>query len=337
MARKKKYSKEISADKPGLRFATPEEVAEYRAKRLKCNILADISCGIGGQTIAFAKQCEKVFAIDLDPVKVKHARENCRRYGITNVEFFCGDALSREIISKIPEVDIIFSDPARPPSEERRDIRNLQPPIDKVMEAYAHKTTSFAFEVPPQLTPERIPFSCEKEYLSFKGKLNRLNLYFGDLKKCDISATTLPSEETLCSTGSKTNVEEAEKLEMFAFEPDPVILQAGLLGELSDSIETECSLKAYIVDSKRMLLTSKNNCMHPFFKNCYEVTDIVDPDPTTINQKLRQHKAGNALLRGNVNPKHYWEFRNIVEDGLEGETKFHLFLTPEKAIICRKI
>ncbi|MDK2892402.1 class I SAM-dependent methyltransferase [Methanohalophilus sp.] len=337
MARKKKYSKKISFDKPGLRFATPEEVANYRAKRLKSDTLADISCGIGGQTIAFAKHCKKVFAIDLDPVKIKHAKENCRRYGITNVEFLCGDALSEEIINKIPEVDIIFSDPARPPSEKRRDIRNLQPPIDKVMEAYSSKASNFAFEVPPQLTPERIPFSCEKEYLSFKGKLNRLNLYFGDLKKCDISAILLPSEDMLCSTGSKTIVEESKKLDRFAFEPDPAILQAGLLGELIDSIKTKSSLKAYVIDSKRLLLISDTNCSHPFFKNQYEVVDVVEPDPILINKKLKEHKAGNALLRGSIDPKYYWNFRKILENGLEGTSKFHLFLTSKEAILCKKI
>lgn len=337
MARKKKYSKEISSDKPGLRFATPEEIANYRAKRLKCNTLADISCGIGGQTIAFAKQCEQVFAIDLDPVKVKHAKENCRRYGITNVEFFCGDALSEEIISKIPEVDVIFSDPARPPSEERRDIRNLRPPIDKVMEAYSSRTSNFAFEVPPQLTPERIPFSCEKEYLSFKGKLNRLNLYFGDLKKCEVSTITLPSEEIFCFTGSKTIIEESEELEKFAFEPDPVILQAGLLGELIDSIKTTDSLKTYMVDNKRVLLTSNTIYEHPFLKNRYQIMDIVEPDPVIINQKLQQHEAENALLRGSVDPKKYWDFRKIIEENLTGKYKFHLFLTDKEAILCKKI
>ncbi len=338
MARKKKYSKEISSDKPGLRFATPEEVAEYRAKRLRCDILADISCGIGGQTIAFAKQCTKVFAIDLDPVKIKHAKENCRRYGITNVEFFCGDALSKEIIEKIPEVDVVFSDPARPPSEERRDINNLQPPIDKVMEAYSTKTSNFVFEVPPKLTPDRIPFSCEKEYLSLKGKLNRLNLYFGNLNQCEISTITLPSENRLCFTESKTTIEEATELDKYAFEPDPVILQAGLMGELIDRLDIATdSLKAYMIDNKRMLLTSNNNYEHPFFKNKYQIVDIVKPDPAAINQKLQQYGAESALLRGNVDPKNYWNFRKIVEEGLSGKDKFHLFLTNEKAILCKKI
>ena len=206
LSRKKNFEKALYSDKDGIRFATPKIVAQYRAKRLKCKQLADISCGIGGQTIFFAKECEKVYAIEIDPQKIEFAEKNCKRYGLDNVEFICGDALSKEVIDQVPKIDILFSDPARPPSEDERRLSSLQPGIPKVLEAYSKITNNFAFEAPPQLTPERIQFDCEKEYLSLNGQLNRLNLYFGDIRSCDRSAVSLPSEARIDSNNVKADM-----------------------------------------------------------------------------------------------------------------------------------
>jgi SAM-dependent methyltransferase len=329
-----KFSKAVSSDKQGLRFATPEAVAGYRARRLRCDTLADINCGIGGQTIFFAKHCRKVFAIDLDPVKIRHARKNCRLYGITNVEFICGDALSAEVINELPRLDVVFSDPSRPPSEAERNVGNLTPSPGKVLEAYRGITRSFAFEVPPQLPPERIPFDCEKEYLSLGGKLNRLNLYFGNLKTCERSAVSLPSGNRLISSGSRTVPGESPSLKQYAFEPDPAVIKANLLPELLDEIP-QGTTDIFAVDRKRLLLTSDVRHSHPLFKYSYEVLEIVEKDARLINGRLKHHDAKTALLRGNMDPEHYWDFRNMAEKGLEGRKNLHLFLTGNKAIICR--
>ncbi|WP_243684043.1 hypothetical protein [Methanosarcina barkeri] len=45
------------------------------------------------------------------------------------------------------------------------------------------------------MPPERIPFDCEKEYISLDGQLNRLTLYLGGLKQYDRMAVALPAGE----------------------------------------------------------------------------------------------------------------------------------------------
>ncbi|MGM0770623.1 MAG: methyltransferase domain-containing protein, partial [Halobacteriota archaeon] len=236
MSRKKKFDNRIKADDDGLRFATPEVVASYRARRLKCKTIADISCGIGGQTIFFAKECEKVYAIEIDPVKIEFARKNCKRYNLDNVEFICGDALSEEVIEQVPKIDVLFSDPARPPAEDKRLITSLKPGIPEVLSAYGEKTNNFAFEVPPQMTPDRITFDCEKEYLSLNGQLNRLNLYFGDIKTCERSAISLPSGERIDSNNPTAGIITTEHIGKFACEPEPSVIKAELLPELAGSM-----------------------------------------------------------------------------------------------------
>ncbi|AKB84637.1 methyltransferase domain-containing protein [Methanococcoides methylutens] len=339
MSRKKKFDNRIKADNDGLRFATPEVVASYRAKRLKCQTIADISCGIGGQTIFFAKECEKVYAIEINPEKIEFAKKNCERYGLDNVEFICGDALSEEVLEQVPKIDILFSDPARPPSEDKRLITSLKPGIPEVLSAYGEKTNSFAFEAPPQMTPDRIPFDCEKEYLSLNGQLNRLNLYFGDIKTCDRSAVSLPSEARIDSNSPASEIITTEDIGKFACEPEPSVIKAELLPELAGSImeNTGSEVKLFNIDQKRSLLTSKAPLSHPIAKTSYEIIQISKLDTALINKQLRKEDIGTVILRAGTDPARYWEMRNEIEKGLTGSGTAHLFARDGTAIICKII
>lgn len=192
-----KFTKPIYSNSEGLQLSTPETVAKYIARRLKTDIIADLGCGIGGQVIFFAKECRKVYAVERNPEKLEYAKQNCRLYGVDNVEFIPGDALSPEIKEKVSDADIIFSDPARPLSEKERTLENLEPSIPEIIKIYSDITPDLAFHAPPQMPPERIVLDCEREYLSLNGQLNRLTLYSGSLKSCDRSAVVLPGCERL--------------------------------------------------------------------------------------------------------------------------------------------
>ncbi|TGC10880.1 methyltransferase domain-containing protein [Methanolobus halotolerans] len=338
MTRKKKFEHRIFSDKDGVRFATPEDVAIYRAKRLRCKTIADISCGIGGQTIYFARECEHVYAVEIDPQKIAYARKNCKHLGITNVEFICADALSPEVIASLPQLDIVFSDPARPASEKVRDISNLQPSIPDVMTAYSTKTSCFAFEAPPQLTPERVPFDCEKEYLSLEGKMNRLNLYFGTLKKCGVSAIALPSGTRIESDDEIPDIRRTEEPALYAYEPEESVERAGLLAQLAEEVREQASdVSLFPIDKKRIFLTSMEQIDHQLFKKKYKVLNMLAFDIPQINEYLRENGFGTMLLRASVDPKEYWDIRNRLEKGLRGDRKAHLFLKGEIAILCETL
>lgn len=336
-----KFSKTLESDAHGLRFATPEIVAQYRARRLKTDVLADISCGIGGQTIFFAKECKKVYAIDIDPEKIELAKKNCALYDVDNVEFITGDALSENVINQISDADIIFSDPARPPFEDMRSLSNLTPSIDDVMQAYT-MTKNFAFEVPPQLTPERIGHAyenCEKEYLSLGGKLNRLTLYFGDLAKGDRCAVTLPECASFCSKSKKgvegedeatdatypkaADTSVTDSLLAYAYEIEPSVIKAGLLGEFIDTLGCKCFV--HNIDNKRMLVTSDTLLESPFIKLRYKHHQTVDASYGGVNAILHKIGAKKATLRMEINPDIYWNVRNRIERDLSGDISVQLF------------
>lgn len=50
----------------------------------------DLYCGIGTISLFMAKRAKKVYGVEIIPQAIEDARENARRNGITNVEFFVG-------------------------------------------------------------------------------------------------------------------------------------------------------------------------------------------------------------------------------------------------------
>lgn len=335
VARKKKFKTRMISDKDGIRFATPEPVAEYRAKRLQCETIADISCGIGGQALHFAKYCDIVYAIELDPSKIEYAKKNAKIMGVNNIEFITGDALSSEVITQLPELDIVFSDPARPSSEKVRSMDRLSPSIPEVMRSYSGICSNFAFEAPPQITPERIPFECEKEYMSLDGKLNRLNLYFGKLKKTDISAVALPGNSVIRKNDVKSHVIKTSNPELYAYEAEESVIKAGLLEQLASSFkDVTDNVSIFEIDEKRILLTSDKPLESSLFKNSYRVVRIMRFDLEEVNSYLKKNSFKNILIRASIEPERYWDTRNALEKGLYGKKKAHLFIKDENAVIC---
>lgn len=331
-----KFTKRIASNEEGLQLATPEIVARYIAKKLKTDILADLGCGIGGQVIFFAKECRKVYAVERNPEKLEFARQNCKLYDVDNVDFIQGDALSEEIKEKVSDASIIFSDPARPISEKKRTLENLEPPISEIIKIYSDVTPDLAFHAPPQMPPERIVLDCEREYLSLHGQLNRLTLYFGSLKSCDKSAVVLPEEEKLCFSGAQ-NIKKSS-LSNYVYEPEPSIVKAGLLNELAKVLSKDDKIVFfYTGDNRRILLTSPVLIETPFFKDKFCVIQRTGQDMSKLRDILIKERARNVVLRFDIEPQKYWETRKMLENGLSGTRTLHVFGFGNEFIVCEKL
>ncbi len=323
-----KISEKLFYTTSDLRFATPEIVADYRAKRLKCNAIADLGCSVGLQSFAFAKKCKKVYAIELDEKKIAYAKKNADILGIKNIEFIHGDILDKKIIEKL-DVDVVFCDPERLPAETERTIETIQPNIKKLMELYSKITKNICIELPPQI--KSIPFDCEKEYLSVDGALNRLDVYLGSLKTSEISVVTLPTENIITDRMPSCDVNKSGA-KKFLYEVDAAITKAGLLKQLL------CSLKAPEVfyEGKFTLLTSDKKEKSPFIRNSYEYINSCIDDHLTIIKMLRKYDAGSIQLRGKIDEKQYWRLKNKIENSITGKNEFVLFFL-ENVVLCKKL
>ena len=114
----------------GLRFRLSArsfyQINHHQAQRLyeaaidlagitKDDLVLDLYCGVGTITLAMASRAGKVMGVEVVPQAIEDAKDNARRNGIENAEFFCADAgeaalrLEKEGIHP----DIITVDPPR--------------------------------------------------------------------------------------------------------------------------------------------------------------------------------------------------------------------------------
>lgn len=316
-----------------IRWATPEIVADYRAERLKCKIIADLGCGIGFQTFAFAKTCQKIYAVEIDERKLELAKKNAQILGLKNIVFICGDALDSKVVNQIKEVEIIFCDPERLAGEEERKIETIQPDIKKLLEIYSKVTDKMALEFPPQI--KKIDFGgnfdCEKEYLSLNGNLNRLNLYFGKLKKAGFSAVILPGKAVLNGDGN-LKIKADGKLKKYLYEINPAVTKASLIPELLSQTKA-----VFCHQNKSSFLASDQKIKSPFFRNSYETVSSGDFEDKEIIGVLEENNFGKAIIRFEVDPKDYWKIRNSYEQNLSGTETAHLFRFGSRMIIAKPL
>ncbi len=91
------------------------ETAIQRAEITKNDTVLDLYCGVGTITLAMAKAAGKVIGVEVIPQAVEDARDNAARNGITNAEFFCGDAgqAALELEKQGIHADVAVVDPPR--------------------------------------------------------------------------------------------------------------------------------------------------------------------------------------------------------------------------------
>ena len=91
------------------------ETAIAMAGITKENLVLDLYCGVGTITLAMASAAGKVMGVEVVPQAIEDARDNARRNGIENAEFFCADAgqAALDLEQKGIHPDIITVDPPR--------------------------------------------------------------------------------------------------------------------------------------------------------------------------------------------------------------------------------
>lgn len=134
----------IKLDRESWFSVTPEKVAIYTAMRCQCNVIIDAFCGAGGNTIQFAKTCQKVIAIDVDEKKIEMARHNASIYGVADkIEFIVGDYFK---LASLLTADVVFlSPPWGGPQYLKEDVYDIEKsllplPASDLM-AYTRKIT----------------------------------------------------------------------------------------------------------------------------------------------------------------------------------------------------
>ena len=91
------------------------EAAIAQAEITKDDTVLDLYCGVGTITLCMAKAAGRVIGVEVVEQAVLDARENAKRNGIENAEFFCGDAgkAALELERQGIRPDVAVVDPPR--------------------------------------------------------------------------------------------------------------------------------------------------------------------------------------------------------------------------------
>ncbi|VVB78934.1 RNA cap guanine-N2 methyltransferase [uncultured archaeon] len=319
--------------KEDLRFATPAQVAKYRARRLKCKVIVDLCSGIGIQSGAFAKTCKEVYSFEIDERKVEYAKKN---FDIKNLKFEVGDILEPSVVEKVRKIcpDVIFCDPERLPEEKERNLNSIKPDLKKLLEVYSKITPNICLEVPPRIDLDKLKElgSFEAEYLSKDNKLNRLDLYFGNLKKDRISVVDVFSEIRIVDNKNRKSRIVKRPIN-YIYEVSEAIIRAGLINELATLV---CAEVLEGTEKNKVLFTSKNPSLEfGCLARPYEIIDLCKNN-FELNTLLKRNRFGKVVIKYSIDPKDYWKERNQLEKGLIGEREAVVFMFNQDYLVCEE-
>ena len=138
---------------------TPEDIAVHIARRCACDVVIDAFCGIGGNSIQFARTCGRVLAIDIDAERLRMARHNATVYGVADkIEFILGDYMT---LAPHLRADVVFlSPPWGGPDYQRAQVFDLrtmmQPDGVAIFELSRNITPNIAYLVPRNSDPQQV-------------------------------------------------------------------------------------------------------------------------------------------------------------------------------------
>ena len=303
--------------RPALEQASAEIVSTYRAERIASagfQHVADLGCGIGGDSIALAAKA-RVVGVDWDPVRVAMAQENVHAYG--RGERFTPLQADLQTLSPMP-VEALFADPGRRDESGRRiySLNHYRPPIT-FLAPWREIVPHQAIKIGPGVDYAEIPAEAEIEFISVQGEVREGILWFGDLRSGSVRrATLLPGRHTL-TDGSEEDLAVSEP-KAFLFEPDGAIIRAHLVTQLASK------LAANKIDPDIAYLTADKPLQTPFAR-CFAIDDVMPFQLKRLRQYCRDRNIGRVTIKKRGSPLDPDALRSWLR--LRGDRECTIFLT----------
>ena len=176
----------LLCDKLALEQSTAQDIGRWKAALWPHEgSVNDLCCGMGGDSF-FLPAGLKITGVDLDENRLAMYRHNLQAFG-KDVSTKCADV--REVVgNNVPtgsnSADFFTIDPARRAieGENQRDLRNLTPTLEEVVEISKHYKGGMA-KLPPGYPPAEIPDSTEILYLGGHSDCRECLVLFGELVK----------------------------------------------------------------------------------------------------------------------------------------------------------
>lgn len=235
------------ADNPNIIFpsalsveqASSFETADYKAFLKKNALCIDLTGGLGVDTLAFAKNFEKVIYVETDPVKAEAAKNNFEALGQENIEVVNSSA--EDFINRFDQkASLVFLDPDRRPGKQKvLGLKKSLPNVVELKEILLAKADAVLIKASPMVditaTLRLFPEISEVHTLAVNNECKELLFLLENIPVESpklIAANYIGGEWQLFEASEQKKPDYALP-ETYLYEPNAAILKAGLQDNLS--------------------------------------------------------------------------------------------------------
>lgn len=280
----------------GLEQATRLGVAARHAQRMRragITRVADLGCGIGGDSLAFAGAGLDVQAVDADEVTAAIAAYNLAPFGDSAI--VSQGTAQAHVPGDADDAQAIWMDPARRTaghSETRRvSSDDYSPPLDWAFDVASR--TSTGIKLGPGHDRDSLPPGVEAQWVSAEGSVVELVLWTRALARDGIrrSALVIRGERSHeLTAGADADDEPVRDLGAYLHEPDGAVIRARLIGDVARSLD------AGMLDERIAYLTSDAALTSPFVQS-FRVRETMPANPKAISAVLKANGIGSLEIK----------------------------------------
>ena len=384
----------LLCDKLALEQSTAQDIGRWKSTLWECAsqankngnsengrnavpIIHDLCCGMGGDSFYLPKDFLTI-GVDLDENRLEMYRYNSKVMRDSDDHTILADV--REIAKQNdsehatlaqPKADYFTIDPARRAieGENQRDLRNLTPTFEEVIEISKHYKGGMA-KIPPGYPICEIPRGTEILYIGSRTDCRECLVLFGELAQnpdhvravmVDKTGNTiaewnemrdekretrneseqsqydhnyeLEGRDRVYTTASSESDLPLGSVSKFISEPSPVLLRSHLFGVVALAHDES----THLISPGIAYTTSEKPLPAPGFSN-FEVLDSAEISTGAVRAMLKSHDIGKLTLklRGvKVDPDQ--EIKRLKPKGKNSATLFYTRLDGEKiAILTRR-
>jgi len=272
-----------------LEQASRLQVAALHANRFKqANItqVADLGCGIGAESLAFASLDLKVSAYEIDEVTSAIAAYNLAIF--ENVEVKNEDVTKLDLTKQ----EALFFDPARRNSKARLfNPQDFAPNFNWVIEQAKQKPSGI--KLGPGHPHNQIPEEAEAQWVSVEGDLVELSLWFNETKRPEVKRSALlitKDAKHELKTNEKEEPAPTGELGQYIHEPDNAVIRSHLINLLAEQTNT------HTIDPNIAYLSSNEKEDSPWLKS-YKVIKELPFDRKQLKAHIKQNDIGTLEIK----------------------------------------
>ncbi len=335
----------LLCDKLALEQSTAQDIGRWKANlwsagndgegsKSGTSTVHDLCCGMGGDSF-FIPASFKVIGVDLDENRLAMYRYNMETCG-KNAEVICADVREVAKIREMPasagmtNTKFFTIDPARRAleGENQRDLRNLTPTLEEVVEISKHYQGGMV-KLPPGYPPAEIPDGTEILYLGGHSDCRECLVLFGSLAKNPdtvravmigkdgnaLAEWSRPRERSLETldedlqekldrndslegrdrtyrTATSRNDLPIGEIANYLSEPAPILIRSHLFNAAALSSDPQ----AHLISEGIAYVASGLPLPTPGF-TCYEIVAHSEISTGAVRSMLKEHDIGKLTLK----------------------------------------